>query len=147
MCSGHAYRLEWANRLNGLVDFYGGIMDSRVIGGSHSYHHNKKTEALNDYMFSIVLENCKNDTYFTEKITDCFANGTVPVYFGTDNIGSIFDKDGIIVLNDNFDISMLTEELYYSKMKSIGNNLEAVKNMPLADEMLYKKIIEIENKK
>jgi hypothetical protein len=146
-CAGHSYRLDWANRLNGLVDFYGGVMGSQIIGGSHSYHHNKKTEALKDYMFSIVIENCKIDTYFTEKVTDCFANGTIPVYFGTDNIGSIFDKDGIIVLNDNFDISMLTEELYYSKMKSIRNNLEMVKNMPLADDMLYKKIIEIENKK
>jgi hypothetical protein len=147
MCSGHAYRLEWANRLNGLVDFYGGVMGGQIIGGSHSYGHNKKTEALKDYMFSIVIENCKMDTYFTEKITDCFANGTIPIYFGTDNMGSIFNPDGIIVLNENFDVSMLTEELYYSKMQAIRDNLEIVKNMPLADEMLYEKITEIENKK
>ena len=139
-CAGHSNRLDWANRLNGLVDFYGGVMGSQIIGGSHCYHHNKKTEALKDYMFSIVIENCKMDTYFTEKITDCFANGTIPIYFGTDNIGSVFNPDGIIVLNENFDVSMLTEELYYSKMQAIRDNLEIVKNMPLADEMLYRKI-------
>jgi len=139
-CAGHSHRLDWANRLNGLVDFYGGVMGSQIIGGSHCYHHNKKTEALKDYMFSIVIENCKMDTYFTEKITDCFANGAIPIYFGTDNIGSVFNADGIILLDENFDISMLNEELYYSRIKAVRENLEIVKNMPLADEMLYRKI-------
>ena len=141
ICSGHAARLDWGNRLNGSVDFYGGIMGSAVIGGSHHYHHNRKTEALKDYMFSIAIENCKMDTYFTEKLTDCFANGTIPVYFGADSIGSIFNPDGIIVLDDNFDISLLNEELYYSKLQAVRDNFEIVKNMPLADEMLYRKII------
>ena len=36
-------------------------------------------------MFSVCIENDVYDTYFTEKILDCFATGTIPIYKGTKN--------------------------------------------------------------
>ena len=48
--------------------------------------HNKST-SLCPFMYSIVIENDQYDDYFTEKITDCFSTGTIPVYYGTENIG------------------------------------------------------------
>lgn len=139
MTEGHRYRLSWAERLKDEVDMYGGACGSKQLGG-HWYHHQPKTEAMNDYMFSIVIENNKTDCYFTEKITDCFANGVIPVYYGSENI-RYFDKNGIINLTEDFDITKLTPELYYSKIENVKNNLEVVRNMPLSDDFLVQEII------
>lgn len=55
-----------------------------------------KIDGLKEYQFSIVVENSKSCGFFTEKIMDCFATGTVPIYSGADNIGDYFDLRGII---------------------------------------------------
>ena len=140
MTNGHMYRLSWAEKLKDKVDLYGGACGSKQIGGSHSYHHQRKTEAMNDYMFSVVIENIKVEGYFTEKITDCFANGVIPIYYGTSNI-KYFDQNGIITLTEDFDVSQLSAELYLSKLKSVENNLMIVKNMLLSDDLVVKEII------
>ena len=57
---------------------------------------NKKEEGLLDYCFSIVVENDFTDNYFSEKILDCFATKTVPIYIGSKNIKNFFDMGGII---------------------------------------------------
>ena len=142
MSDGHRYRISWAEKLKNRVDLYGGVCGSKKIGvvGNQHYHHKRKTEAMNDYMFSVVIENDSYETYFTEKITDCFATGTIPVYWGTSDIGNYFNKDGIIELTPDFDFSSLTPELYNSKISAIRDNLERVKNMELADDVLFKLI-------
>ena len=60
-----------------------------------------------------VFENGQYETYFTEKLLDCFATGTIPVYLGAPDIGNYFNKDGIIDLTDEFEVS---DEIYFSKM-------------------------------
>ena len=67
-----------------------------------------KEEALADYMFSVAIENA--DDWFTEKILDCFLTGTVPVYYGTPSITKWFNPDGIIYLEDGFDIEELNDD-------------------------------------
>ena len=114
-----------------------------------------KTNGLKDFMFSIVIENARYDDYFTEKITDCFATGTIPIYWGTRSIGDYFNTDGIITIPDDgygrIDLEMLdfivsnklTSDLYYSKMDAIKDNFERVKTMQSADDMLFEKIQEL----
>lgn len=51
---------------------------------------------LKEYRYSIVIENNRDDMYFTEKILNCFATGTVPIYRGARKISTIFDAEGII---------------------------------------------------
>lgn len=143
MTAGHRYRLSWADKLKDKVDMYGGACGSQIIGGSHCYHHRKKTEAMKDYMFSIVIENCNVNCYFTEKITDCFANGVVPVYYGSKNIVKHFDENGIIFLDEDFNISSLSKELYVSKINNVKKNFEKVLSMNLADDMLFLKLNEL----
>jgi hypothetical protein len=140
MTDGHKYRLSWAEKLKDKVDLYGGACGSIQIGGSHWYHHQRKTEAMNDYMFSVVIENIKVEGYFTEKITDCFANGVIPIYYGTSNI-RYFNQNGIITLTENFDVSQLSAELYLSKLKSVENNLEIIKKMQTSDDIIAKGIL------
>jgi hypothetical protein len=142
MTEGHRYRLSCAHKLKSKVDLYGNVFGANSIGthnGSH-YHHKPKTEAMKPYYFSIAMENMKYNSYFTEKITDCFANGVIPVYFGTDEIGKYFDLDGIILFTEKFDPSTLSADLYQSKINAIKTNFEIVCNMESADDMLYQNI-------
>jgi len=140
MTDGHRYRLSWAERLQDKVDMYGGACGSKQIGGSHWYHHQRKTEAMNEYMFSIAIENVNMDCYYTEKITDCFANGVIPVYYGSKSITKHFNNDAIIFLEEDFDVNQLSEELYYSKLEAVKDNLNIVRNMCISDDFLLKKI-------
>lgn len=56
-----------------------------------------KIVALKDYMFSLIIENDESSNWFTEKIIDCLTTGTVPVYWGCDNISDYFDTRGFIL--------------------------------------------------
>lgn len=134
---GHQIRHTIANKYKDKIDVFGGAAGSSRFGGGV---WPDKTEALNDYMFSIVIENDSYSTYFTEKITDCFATGTIPIYWGAPEINEYFNKDGIISWTPDFDISILTSDLYKSKISAVLDNLQRVENMDLADDFLYKMI-------
>ena len=100
----------------------------------------RKDEALLPYMFSIVYENCCCDKYYTEKITDCFASKTIPIYWGTNLIKEDFNEDGIIFV-DNLPKTILSAELYHSKIDSVNENYDRVKKLEAADDLLYEKIM------
>jgi len=138
MTIGHNLRHEYAEKFKNKIDLFGGAAGSKRIGGNTPWPD--KSEAINDYMFQITLENDSYSTYFTEKVTDCFATGTIPVYWGAPDIEDHFNKDGIIFLNEDFDINSLTPELYYSKMEAIRDNFERVNKLESADDYLAKLI-------
>ena len=100
----------------------------------------RKDQALLPYMFSIVYENCCCDKYYTEKITDCFASKTIPIYWGTNLIKEDFNEDGIIFV-DNLPKTILSAELYHSKIDSVNENYDRVKKLAAADDLLYEKIM------
>jgi len=127
MCEGHSHRLYWANKLKDQVDFYG-----RGFNEIQS-----KEDGLSDYMFSVAIENASYETYFTEKIQDCFATGTIPIYYGSPDIGNFFNPEGIIFLNDDFDVSSLTADLYYDRIEAVKDNLERVKNFTVSEDYIY----------
>lgn len=138
--TGHFKREEIAIKFQNKIDLYGGTLNSPKLGTGI---HPDKFEGISPYMFSIVIENCKHDKYYTEKVTDCFATGTIPVYWGTDKITEDFNSEGIINLTDDFDINTLTKELYESKMDAIQDNFERVKNLTMADDYLFARIQEL----
>ncbi len=129
---GHKKRLEFIRQYRGDIDLYGvgyNPIDKKEIG-------------LNDYMFSVAIENDNYDSYFSEKILDCFATGTIPIYWGTKKISNFFDIDGVIFLED-FNIDMLSQKYYESKQKSIEYNYEKVLEMEITEDYIYKKYINI----
>lgn len=74
-----------------------------------------KLEINKHYKFTICYENCQNlPGYITEKIFDCFAAGSIPIYWGASNIQDYIPGDCFI---DRRKFSTL-EELY-SHLKSI----------------------------
>jgi hypothetical protein len=97
-----------------------------------------KEFGLKQYMFSIAIENSSYRTYFTEKILDCFATGTIPIYWGSPDIGDHFNSDGIISFHDSFDINMLSEELYYSKIDAVKDNYERSLDYAVLENYIYK---------
>lgn len=130
---GHAIRHSLAEKWKDSVDLYGGVLDSKRIGNSTW----DKLDGVKDYRFSIVVENDKYETYYTEKLTDCFATGTIPVYWGAPDIGEFFNPDGIITLTSEFDITTLTPELYESKLEAVKDNFNRVKDLKSADDELF----------
>jgi hypothetical protein len=56
-----------------------------------------KLATLKNYQFCICYENTRDvKGYVTEKIFDCFATGTVPVYWGAENIEEYVPSDCFI---------------------------------------------------
>ncbi len=138
---GHAYRHQIARlALDNEFDVSGGAHGTSRTVVDPRNPWNTKIDGIKDYMFSIVIENGIYDSYWTEKITDCFATGTIPVYFGTKKITDVFDSDGIIFLEPNKEqetLETLSESLYTSKLISIEKNFKIVKSLQLADDSLF----------
>lgn len=139
-CSGHTFRQQMINKYQHVVDHYGrgfGNKELPWIYQENNIEESGKLIGLKDYMFSIAMENDNYDDIFCEKITDCFATGVIPIFWGTKNIGNYFDLNGIIILGNNFDISQLTEEIYYSKMEHIKNNFEKCNELLTSEDYFY----------
>ena len=135
---GHRRRLRvvqaFADKF-GQDDLYG-------WGLTHELPLKEKSTGLKDYMFSFACENANYPTYFTEKLTDCFACGTIPVYYGTAGVAQYFDPDGIIFLNEkspweNIPWDKLTPEYYEYKKDVIQQNFEIAQCMRVAEDYMY----------
>lgn len=84
--------------------------------------------SLRDYRFSVVFENYQSDFYFTEKLLNCFATGTVPIYLGAKKLDKFFDTEGVIRFN-SFDelrqaVAFATEEHYQLLLPAVIRNFE-----------------------
>jgi hypothetical protein len=135
MCEGHRYRNHLMESFKSKftnIDYYGRAFNP----------FNVKEDVLNDYYFSITIENEKYSNYYTEKLMDCFATGTIPVYYGTPEVDKMFNTDGIIVLDNTFDINQLSPDLYYSKLDAVKDNFERCMNHQTADDFIYERIVE-----
>lgn len=139
---GHKMRHAIAEQYGRHIDLFGGVLNSKRISGIDKWD---KSEGLLEYMFSFVVENDQYPTYYTEKLTDCFMTGTVPIYWGAPDIGDYFDVNGMIILTSNFDLASLTPQLYESKLKSVLANYDKVINLEMADDYLYRRIKEYAN--
>jgi hypothetical protein len=75
------------------IDIYGnsweesGIHDQRIKGTLDNKKH-----GLEEYKFSIAIENCVESDYFSEKLTDCILTDTTPIYYGCPNINRFFNN-------------------------------------------------------
>lgn len=100
-----------------------------------------KEDALIDFMFSIVVENSKFDDYFTEKLIDCFAVGTIPIYWGTKNIERYFDAGGIFTFNDLDELDKiiirLSPELYNNHTPQVQNNFHKHHQYRVAEDWIF----------
>ena len=113
------------------------MSDKVDVYGTYNDPSNKEMRAvppetyLENYKFSIILENDIDDLWFTEKILNCFSTKTVPIYLGARKIGDIFNDKGIIQVNEWMEIPSIVNELdidsYESYLPYINDNFERVK--------------------
>ena len=128
---GHRDRLAMVEQLAPYAPWFG--------KGRGDMELENKEDGLCDYMFSVAIENM--DNWFTEKVIDCFLTGTVPIFYGSSNIGKWFNTDGIIRLEDGFDIEALTEDMYYSRMDAIKENFEIALEMEITEDYIWEKYL------
>lgn len=115
--------------------------------GYKEFGSNEKKLALKDYMFSIVIQNCQLDTFFTD-ICDPMIMGTIPIFWGTKEVSKHFNDDGIIYF-DNLQeldkiLSNLTEEDYHKRLQAVKDNYEIAKTFWRSDDQLAKFIYDNE---
>jgi hypothetical protein len=81
----------------------------KCFGGMYPETHRKlegtwESEQLIDeykkYKFVFAIENKKVPGYVTEKIMNAFHAGAIPIYWGSDNIGELFNSDAFINVSD-----------------------------------------------
>jgi len=101
---------HFEDKPDGEFEFYGTGWEKE------GYKHYKgaiadKLEALKNYKFSVCYENMNEiKGYVTEKIFDCFAVGTIPIYWGASNITDYVPKNCFI---DRRDFASFEEVLSY----------------------------------
>lgn len=126
------YTYPQASRDN-LVDYY------KYITGDLS-------RAYADSMFMIVIENQRQEFFFTEKIIDCFLSGTIPIYCGAYTIGDAFDINGILVFNSLEELETILQslsvDLYKSKMNALTINFKLAQAFKSYDSHLCRMLNE-----
>ena len=131
---GHKRRNAYMQRqmeLNPWIDFY----------GRQFKPFETKEQPLAEYMYSITIENESYSNYYTEKLMDCFATGTVPIYRGTPKLSEMFNPEGVILLSDDLDLKSLNRDLYFSKMDAVKDNFDRCLKHKKADDVLFEKIM------
>jgi hypothetical protein len=135
---GHNIRFQIANTLSDFVN---------VMGSGQNGIHVPKIESCKNFKYSIVIENCKEDCYFTEKIIDCFLTGVIPIYWGCPSIGNFFDKNGFFTFNTLEEVREIVENKnflldFYTKNKNIIiQNFHLALQYKVAEDYLWKQYL------
>lgn len=135
-CELHQFRLDLAKEMlrTKLGDVMGTVVNKYV----------NIADSLTDYKYSVAIENCSARYYYTEKIMNCFASMTVPVYYGAHDIGKFFNLDGIIVIDEptvECAIKVLkncSQNDYISRKEAIMDNYNRVQKYLCQEDYLMK---------
>lgn len=50
--------------------------------------------------FTLCFESTKSEGFFTEKLTDAFLSNTIPIYYGSSTVKTVFNKNAFIDISD-----------------------------------------------
>jgi hypothetical protein len=147
---GHQFRHEVIEKLQKKhnFDLWG--------SGYNPFEHTaiERLKPFKDYRYNIVIENGIVENYFTDKIIDCFAVGSIPIYFGDPSVTKIFDSRGFYTFNtieelDDILTNKISEQDYLSKMEFIIENHKRFREFASPDRWMYNNCYKplIENQK
>lgn len=102
-----------------------------------------KLEALAEYRYSVVVESYSLNYYFSEKLVDCLACGTIPIYWGCPGIDRFFEMDGIIQFEtaselDYILLHVASDSDYRGRLDAIRANLELAWGYTCAEDWIYR---------
>lgn len=135
---GHKLRHSVADAVgsNFDVDYYG------HRGQSTTYGPKTKLLVLGDYMFSIVGETCRESNLFTEILLDCFAVGTIPIFWGVPNIGAYFNINGMLVFETVPELLLILDrlsvDLYRAMSAAARENLALAEHYAITEDWMYR---------
>ena len=141
LCDLHKERKRIARKYKDKIDIFG-----TIDGGEWC----DPIDTLKPYMYSVVIENYIDDLWFTEKICNCFATKTIPIYYGARDIYKYFNELGIIQCNSIQEIEDFIDgilekhkearKLYKSEetQRELQENYELSKQYEKFDEWFYK---------
>ena len=114
-------------------------------GTPTKYAQETKLQVLKDYKFSVVIETCKDDNLFTEILLDCFAVGTIPVFWGASNVGDYFDERGIITFDTVEELvsilPVLSDGLYRKMLPAAKENLRLMADYAVTEDFIFNNIL------
>jgi hypothetical protein len=137
---GHSLRHELIRRAKDKMDLFG--------SGYEYVKH--KADVLKNYKFSVAIENSSVPSYFTEKIIDCFATYTMPIYWGCPTIGEFFDPNGILYAKNLEDLLRIVDTvnndpdgIYNRKetQQALENNFLLAKKYAVAEDWIFDHIL------
>lgn len=143
MCELHRARIELARVLSGspYVDVMGTFDGGEYVTPDKIYP---------EYRFSIAFENYIDDYWFTEKICNCFANKTIPIYLGSPKIYKFFNPDGILSFDPQglmdwlqFQTPEILANKYMFKIKAVEDNFERVRKYENFETWFFKEYGEL----
>lgn len=141
---GHQIRHEIAEALGDRygVDYYG------ARGTPVNYGWETKLQVLKDYQYSIVVETCYEENLFSEILLDCFAVGTIPLFWGCPNIGDYFEELGILSFESVQQLESLIRELdehmYDYLLTFARENLRRVAEYRITEEWILENVLKKE---
>ena len=135
MCELHKFRLHLALRCKkeNLCDTFG-----TFDGGERL---DSIAPTLNDYRFTICLENDISPYYFSERLTSALAAQTIPIYLGATEIDKFFNIEGIIKITTKSDIKEIlkqcTKEEYERRLEAVIDNYNRALQFTSKHDYLY----------
>ena len=132
---GHQLRHQVISRMGCDMDVYG-----------YGYNPVKdKEEALSPYRFSVTIENSVQPGYWTEKIVDCFATKTIPIFWGDRSVCDHFDSEGILFFNNEQELIQIIKSvresgnaIYESKLTAVNRNLSKAEEYRIPEDWIFK---------
>jgi hypothetical protein len=93
---GHRQRIDFVKKLK---QHFGPVLD---VYGRGIHEIEDKWDAIRDYKYHITLENCSYPDYWTEKLSDVYLAGAVPIYYGCPNLANYFSEASFIPIQYDF---------------------------------------------
>lgn len=78
------------------VESCGTFLNNMPEGVVVNWKNESKTDFQRKCKFTVCFESTSHNGFTTEKITDAFYAGTIPIYYGNPEITRIFNKDAFI---------------------------------------------------
>jgi len=117
-------------------------LDVELLGrGFKSF--DQKEEGLAPYRYSVIVENCQEQNYFTEKLLDCFLCDTMPIYWGCPNIEDYFNKSGMIICHSEEELRNAIVNTHAPLSEEQSRSLEKNKKIAQKNSSLNMRLTEL----
>lgn len=91
------------------IESYGSFLNNQVQSESVSLYN--KVDFQKRCKFTLCFESTKHEGFITEKITDAFYADTIPIYYGSSDVKSIFNEEAFIYCNGRDDFEKVIKKI------------------------------------